>query len=160
VPGQNQPAANAVLGVQFQYIKDLSFESPNAPQIFATASGAPPAIEMGVNIATKRMEGGATHEVVLMLKLDAKIAGKTALIAELAYAGLFALPPGLPEESQKRLLLIECPFLLFPFARAILANAVREGGFPQILIHPIDFAALYDANKDNISPIAAPAGHA
>jgi preprotein translocase subunit SecB len=135
------------IGVKAQYIKDLSFESPNAPQIFAPDQ-SPPELNMGVNVRTRPM-GENGHEVLLMLKLEARLSGKTAFIAELTYGGIFTLP-ALPEEQIKLLLLIECPRLLFPFARAILADAVRDGGFPQILITPIDFTMLYQANKNNV----------
>ena len=89
-----------------------------------------------------------------MLRLEAKLEDKTAFIAELTYAGIFTVL-NVPEEQLKMLLLIECPRLLFPFARAIMADAVRDGGFPQILIAPIDFAALYQANKNNVGTMTA-----
>jgi len=152
------PAAPAPIqiGVSAQYIKDFSFESPGAPQIFA-APQAQPEMNMGVNLHTRPLAEN-THEVLLALKLEARLAGKTAFIAELSYGGVFVLPP-LPEEHLKPFLLIECPRLLFPFARSILSNAVREGGFPQILINPIDFGALYQANKNHVGMLP-PAGAA
>src|SRR5580698_6732261 len=101
------------IGVNAQYIKDLSFESPNAPQIFAPTQ-TPPELTMGVNVRTRPMAEN-THEVLLMLRLEAKLVGKTAFIAELTYGGVFTLPAA-PEEQLKLLLLIECPRLLFPFA--------------------------------------------
>jgi preprotein translocase subunit SecB len=140
------------IGVSAQYIKDFSFESPNAPQVFASLQ-TPPEINLGVNVRTHPIAGGS-HEVMLMLRLEAKLEGKTAFIAELSYGGVFILPQ-LPEDQIKLLLLIECPRLLFPFARAILIDAVREGGFPQILLAPIDFGALYQANKDNVGTMTA-----
>jgi len=142
------------IAVSMQYIKDFSFESPNVPQIFAQTKLAPE-MNMGVNVHTRPMMGAHnTHEVVLVLKLEAKVEGKTAFIAELSYGGIFTLP-ALPEEQAKLFLLIECPRLLFPFARAILGEAVRDGGFPQILINPIDFAGLYQANKGSVGPMVA-----
>ena len=141
------PSILSQIGVSAQYIKDFSFESPHAPQIFAPAQTAPE-ISMGVNVRTRPLNENA-HEVLLMLRLEAKLGDKSAFIAELTYGGVFVLPK-VPEEQLKMLLLIECPRLLFPFARGILANAVRDGGFPQILIAPIDFAILFQANKDNI----------
>lgn len=141
------------IGVNAQYIKDFSFESPNAPMIFAPTQ-ANPEISMNVNVHTR---GVAEHsfEVLLTLRLEAKLEARTAFIAELSYGGLFSLP-SLPEEQLKIFLLIECPRLLFPFARAILMNAVREGGFPHIAVNPVDFAALYMANKDSLGtmPVA------
>jgi preprotein translocase subunit SecB len=139
------------LGVNAQYIKDLSFESPAAPQIFSSMQ-TPPELNLGVNVRTRPLTGA--HEVLLMLRLEAKLEGKPAFIAELTYGGVFVLPP-VPEDQLKSLLLIECPRLLFPFARAILIDAVREGGFPQILLAPIDFATLYQANRENIGAMTA-----
>lgn len=138
--------------VNAQYIKDLSFESPNAPQIF-TAMQAPPSIQMGVNIQTRGVTAG-NYEVVLMLKIDAKIEGKTAFIAELAYGGVFVLP-SIPEEQLKMFLLVEAPRILFPFARSALTNAIRDGGFPYVMIQPVDFMALYMANRTSVGTMPA-----
>jgi preprotein translocase subunit SecB len=135
------------IGIGAQYIKDFSFESPNVPQIFAPTQNAPE-INMGVNVSTRAVGDGA-FEVVLLLKLDAKLDGKSAFIAELSYGGVFMLPK-MPEEQLRGFLLVECPRILFPFARQILMNAVRDGGFPHVMISPVDFGALYLANKDHI----------
>ncbi len=155
-PAGNPPAppapgqAGLQIGVSAQYIKDLSFESPNVPQIFAPTQAAPE-INMGVNVHTRGM-GPNAYEVLLALKLETKLEGKTAFIAELTYGGVFMLP-AMPEEQIKMLLLIECPRILFPFARQVLMNAVREGGFPHVMISPVDFGALYMANKDNVGTL-------
>jgi preprotein translocase subunit SecB len=95
--------------------------------------------------------------VLLLLKLEARLETKTAFIAELSYGGVFSVPP-LPEEQLKLVLLVEAPRLLFPFARNIIANAVRDGGFPQLLINPIDFSGLYQANAEQLAK--PPAGSA
>ena len=138
--------------VAAQYIKDLSFESPSAPQIF-TPSQAQPQMSMGVNVSTKNMNG-ANYEVLLAMKLEATLEGKTAFIAELVYGGVFVVPQ-MPEESLRIFLLVEAPRLLFPFARGILATAIRDGGFPQIMIAPIDFMGLYLANKNKVGAMPA-----
>ena len=137
-----QPAAQQPfqVAVYTQYVRDLSFESPQAPQIFSQLQ-TPPALDMGINVQTRKMDGDA-HEVMLLLKLEAKVADKIAFIAELAYGGVFGLPPVAPEQ-ERVFLLVEAPRLLFPFARQIIANAVRDGGFPQVLVNPVDFGALY-----------------
>ena len=137
------PKAPLQIAVNNQYIKDLSFESPGAPQIFA-AMTAQPALNVGVNVQTRPV-GENVFEVVLLLKLEALSGEKPAFIAELSYGGVFTVPP-LPEEALKFVLLVEAPSLLFPFARSIIATAVRDGGFPPLLINPIDFAAMYQAN--------------
>jgi preprotein translocase subunit SecB len=128
------------VAVHAQYIRDFSFENPNAPQIYGALKNQP-VLEMGVNIQTRPLEE-SSHEVLLMLKVEAKTESQTAFIVELSYGGVFGVP-GLPEEHLKPFLLIEAPRILFPFARAIIADAVRDGGFPPVLINPIDFATLY-----------------
>lgn len=138
------------IGIGPQYIKDFSFENPSAPQIFTPTQPAPE-INMGINVNTRAV-GDNAFEVVLILKLDAKADGKSAFIAELSYAGVFVVPK-MPEQQLRAFLLVECPRMLFPFARQVLLNAVREGGFPQVMINPIDFGALYMANKDKIGTL-------
>jgi len=139
------------IAVHAQYTRDFSFESPNAPGIFAPTQTAPK-LDMGVNVQTRQLDE-TTYESVLMIKLEAKLEDKTAFIAELAYAGIFGLA-GLAPDHIRPFLFIEAPRLLFPFARNIIANAVRDGGFPQVLINPIDFAALYQQQQ---SQMQAPA---
>ncbi|MDD3182597.1 MAG: protein-export chaperone SecB [Alphaproteobacteria bacterium] len=141
---QAQDQTSLQIAVHAQYIRDFSFESPSAPQVFSPSS-TQPNIEMGVNVQTRPLEKN-NYEVVLMIKLEAKTETSTAFIAELAYAGVFGMP-AMPEEQLKMFLLIEAPRLLFPFARNIIANAVRDGGFPQVLVNPIDFGALYQAQQ-------------
>lgn len=146
----NQPEQQAPLqvAVHAQYIRDFSFESPSAPQVFHSVHSAQPVIDMGVNVQTRPLENN-NYEVLLMLKLEAKTADMTAFIVELAYGGVFGMPQ-MPEEHLKAFLLVEAPRLLFPFARQIIANAARDGGFPQVLINPIDFAALYHAQQSKM----------
>lgn len=141
-----QPGSISI-GLGAQYIKDFSFESPNAPQIFAELQ-TQPQMTLDINVFSKSL-GNNAFEAVLKIKLDSKVGDKTAFIAELSYAGIFSLPP-LPEEQIKMFLLIEAPRLLFPFARAIIANAVREGGYPNIALQPIDFLSLYNAQRNNV----------
>ncbi|MDD2324977.1 MAG: protein-export chaperone SecB [Alphaproteobacteria bacterium] len=143
---------SAQVAVHAQYVRDLSFESPNAPQIFAPTQ-TQPQIDMGVNVQTRKLESGA-YEVMLMLKLEAKMEKTTAFIVELAYGGIFGMP-AMSEEHLKIFLLVEAPRLLFPFARNIAANAIRDGGFPQVLINPIDFAALYQQQQGQMNQPAA-----
>ncbi len=150
---QDGPAAAPIqIGINIQYIKDFSFESPNAPQIFSPSAAAPE-VNVGVNVQTRALADNA-FEVVLMLKLEAKVEGKTAFITELAYAGVFTVPP-LSEAHLKHILLVEAPHMLFPFARSIVANAIRDGGFPQLLINPIDFGAMYQAQLAQMEKPAA-----
>jgi preprotein translocase subunit SecB len=133
--GEQQPAVQIVA----QYIKDLSFENPGAPALMAEG----PQIDMGVDLQARR--GDAEHfEVMLKLQVTAKTADKTVFLLELAYAGLFRIV-GVPEEMLQPLLLIQAPHMLFPFLRRIVADVVRDGGMPPLMIEPIDFLALYQA---------------
>lgn len=137
--GDQQPA----VGIVAQYIKDLSFENPGAPALMAQG----PQIDLGVDLQARR--GDAEHfEVELKLRVSAKAGDKTVFLLELAYAGLFRIV-GLPEETLQPLLLIQAPHMLFPFARRIVADVVRDGGMPPLMIDPIDFAALYQAKLAN-----------
>lgn len=134
-----------------QYIKDFSFENPNAPAILAPTQAVPD-IAMNVNIQSRAL-GPAMYEVLLALKIEAKLQGKTAFISELVYGGAFSMPE-LPDEQMRLFLLVEAPRLLFPFARSVLTAAVRDGGFPQVMINPIDFYSLYLANKDKVGAMS------
>jgi len=139
VPG-DQPANPPSLRVLGQYVKDLSFENPGHPPVQGQ-----PNIDLGIDVgAAPHADGNGMFEV--SLKLSAKaVAGETVLfITELDYAGLFQLQ-NVPQNQVEAMLLIECPRLLFPFARRIVAEITREGGFPPLLIDPVDFVALYQA---------------
>lgn len=126
--------------INAQYVKDLSFENPNAPQSL-TAGREAPQVEVGVNVNARAMSE-AVFEVVLSINAKATRGGEVAFVAEVAYAGIFTLN-GLPSEHVHPVLFIECPRLLFPFARSVLSDATRDGGFPPLMIQPIDFVELY-----------------
>jgi preprotein translocase subunit SecB len=128
------------LMVNAQYIKDLSFENPRAPGSLV-ATKEQPQVEVNVNVNARALRE-SLYEVALTVRVDAKVANETAFITELVYAGVFTIT-NLPEEHLRPVLLIECPRLLFPFARRIIGDVTRDGGFPPLLINPIDFAELY-----------------
>lgn len=128
------------LMIQTQYIKDLSFENPRAPRGME-AGQARPEITVRIDVRTQS-QGPDRHEVALHLNVEAKIEQETAFVLELTYAGMFGLM-NIPQESLQPILLIEAPRLLFPFARRIVADATRDGGYPPLMIDPIDFVALY-----------------
>ncbi|WP_395666774.1 protein-export chaperone SecB [Methylocella sp.] len=130
------PAINAMV----QYTKDFSFENPNAPRSLGPQEKAPN-IQIQVNVNAKQV-GESDFEVNILLEGSAKIEADTLFTFELDYAGLFRLV-NIPQTDQHPVVMIECPRLLFPFARQIIAEAVRGGGFPPLYIDPIDFAALY-----------------
>lgn len=131
----NAPAA----GLISQYVKDLSFENPNAPAIYQNPN--PPEINVQFDIGAAQV-GEEVHEVTLKIEVRATVEGTTAFITELSYAGLFGLR-NVPAEHVQPFLLGEGPRLLFPFARRVVADAIRDGGFPPLLLEPIDFGALF-----------------
>lgn len=133
-----QEIAPLVIGAQ--YIKDLSFENPLGPEAMAELTEAP-AVEVEVNTNIRHL-AEQTYEVTLFLRGDAKAAGKSVFIIELTYGGVVSIN-NIPEESIHPVLSIDAPRHLFPFARAIIANITRDGGFPPMMINPIDFAGLY-----------------
>ena len=156
---ENQAAQppNPPLVVNAQYVKDLSFEVPNAPEIFSTLR-AQPNVNINLDVQARRLNDGQdVFEVTLQIKAEAVEspaaapnggAGeqKPVFIAELAYCGVFTLN-GVPENSVEPLLLVESPRLLFPYARNILADVTRDGGFPPVLLQPIDFVALWQSRR-------------
>ena len=132
--------AGPMLRVLAQYTKDASFENPNAPGSLRSDQ-PPPEINIGIEIG-RQMFDDDTVEVTLMLKADARRESGVAFLCELEYAGLFAFQ-GVTVETLQPLILIECPRLLFPFARQIMAEMTQNGGFPPIMLEPPDFAAMF-----------------
>ena len=126
--------------INAQYLKDLSFENPNPLESFKQ-SQEKPNIQVNVNTVVKKLPENA-YEVTLDIKTEGKIKDKVAFIAEISYAGIFSLNK-IPPEHEKPILLIEAPRMLFPFARNILAETTRDGGYPPLMLNPIDFNALY-----------------
>ena len=127
------------LMVLAQYTKDLSFENPNAPGSLQQTTQ--PQISISVNVVTSPLSD-TDIEVTLRLEGKAETAGSVMFNIELQYAGVFRIQ-NVPQEQVQPLVLIECPRLLFPFAREIIATSVRNGGFPPLMLDPIDFVALY-----------------
>jgi preprotein translocase subunit SecB len=123
-----------------QYLKDLSFENPNAPQSLNTQA-TQPEISISVNVNARTISP-TDFEVELHLDAKASHNDKVVFAAELLYAGVFRLE-NIPQEALHPVVLIECPRMLFPFARQVLADATRNGGFPPLMLDPIDFAAMY-----------------
>jgi preprotein translocase subunit SecB len=127
-----------------QYIKDLSVESPSAPQVFQWQTQPSLDVQFGIN---GNKVGDDVHEITLKIEVNAKSDNGTHFIVDLSYAGLFGFR-NIPEEALPPFLLIEAPRLLFPFARQIVAEAVQNLGFPPVLLDPIDFAAAYVAQQE------------
>lgn len=128
------------LGIQTQYVKDLSFENPSALERPPEAERSPQ-ITVNVQVEARRLNE-QTFEVILQINAQASHEEKPVFLVELSYAGVFNFI-GIPDNAMEPALLIECPRLLFPFARRIVADVTRDGGFPPLLLAPIDFLALY-----------------
>jgi preprotein translocase subunit SecB len=149
----NAPAGGAPNAVQVrvvgQYIKDLSFENPNVGRILE-GPGEKPALRVEVNVnATKVAD--KVFESAILFKAEAASTSGVIYDLELAYGGLFEIQ-NLPEQALEPFLLINCPSLLFPFLRRIVADLTREGGFPPLLLDPIDFAALFMQRQQQGQP--------
>jgi preprotein translocase subunit SecB len=151
--GGPQPQSVPQIGVLAQYVKDLSFENPNAPRSMAP-TGQQPTINIQVNVDAKPMTA-TDFEVALRIEGKAESQGMMLFSFELVFAGAFRVQ-NVPAESVQPIVLIECPRLLFPFAREIIASAVRNGGFAPLLLDPIDFVTLYRQRLAATQPAAAP----
>jgi preprotein translocase subunit SecB len=146
------------LVVNIQYVKDLSFEVPGAPQVFSQLR-TQPQVNINLDVQARRIQDGQNvFEVAIIIRAEGREAAAqpangqpaasqmTVFVAELTYAGVFTLS-GLPESAIEPVLLVECPRLLFPFARNIIADVTRDGGFPPVTLQPIDFVALWQARR-------------
>ena len=133
-------AQSPSLNILAQYIKDLSFENPGAPRSLQSRDKAP-SINITVNVNANPLSG-SDFDVVLSLNTEAKEDDKVLFAVELVYGGVFRIA-GFPQEHVLPVLFIECPRLLFPFARQIVADATRNGRFPPLMIDPIDFAQMF-----------------
>jgi preprotein translocase subunit SecB len=144
-------------GIISQYIKDLSVENPNAPTSYQWQDA--PQLDVQFNIQANQIDG-EIHEVELKIAMNAKAAGGVAYIIELAYCGLIGMR-GLAPEQEHAFIYGEAPRILFPFARRILADAVRDAGYPPVLLEPIDFNGLYLQQLAQAAQAAGePAGNA
>ena len=147
-----QPAIQAqVIG---QYIKDLSFENPNVGKLMGP-QGENPNIQVAVNVDAKKV-GDDVFESAITFKATAANKDMTFYDMEVEYAGLFRLQ-NVPEPALEPFLLINCPTLIFPFLRRLIADITREGGFPPLLMDPIDFAQLYLRRQQELAAAAGTA---
>ncbi len=147
---QASPETEARLLVHRHYIKDLSFENPNAPSIYT--SRETPSIKVQIDVNASRL-AERLFEVTLGTKVNAVIEDQTVFHVELDFAGVAKVGDGVDESLIEPILSIEVPHLLFPFARNIIADVTRDGGYPPLLINPVDFAALRNQRQAQ-----APAG--
>lgn len=144
-PEESPPQLNVLV----QYTKDLSFENPNAPRSLGPQQQQP-AINIQINVAANNV-AEHDYEVTLSIEGKAENDGIVLFSFELVYAGVFRIQ-NVPQDNLHPVIMIECPRLLFPFAREIIATSVRDGGFPPLLLDPVDFVGLYRQNLANQTP--------
>lgn len=129
-----------------QYIKDLSFEIPNAPKVFLSQQEKPD-IALSVDIDAAKISEDNIFEVSLKISADATVKKENLFLCEVIYSGIFLIEEKIEEEMLEQVLLVYCPNLLFPFIRKVIANNVVDGGFPPLMIDPINFAELYEKRR-------------
>ena len=143
-----QASAAPQIGIQSQYVKDLSFENPSAPGSLVAGANAPD-IQVNVEVQARPLQNDS-YEVALHITASGKNGQTTLFMLDLAYAAVCRVI-GVPKESLQPVLLVECPRMLFPFARRVLSDATRDGGFPPLMLNPIDFTALYRQQQQSLS---------
>ena len=177
IPAGDAPAQTGVpaampLAMNLQYIKDLSFEVPSGPEIFATLRSAPQ-IAVNIDVQARRIQQEQPiFEVALVIRVEATepkdgeaqgtpaAAGRVVFVTELNYAAVVTLGE-VPEQAIEPLLLVEVPRLIFPYARAVVSDVTRDGGFPPVVLQPIDFVALWQAKRQQDAAAATgQVGHA
>ena len=137
------PPEGPSFAVLAQYLKDLSFENPRAPEIFQAVKS--PKMDVGVDV-TPRSIGADQYEVELSVSAKAMHENEAIFIVEASYAGAFEIR-NVPRDQLEGVMLVECPRLLFPFMRQVVADATQNGNFPPLMLEPIDFMAIFLANK-------------
>jgi preprotein translocase subunit SecB len=154
-PAPADPSAQPSLSVLAQYLKDLSFENPKAPGSFQNADQ--PKIEVNVDVSARSLGGDAAptqYEVELSVAARANRDGEAVFVVEATYGGVFDIR-NLPRDQLEMIMLVECPRLMFPFLRQIVADATRNGNFPPLMMEPIDFMGIYQANAERARQQAA-----
>ncbi len=144
------PASAPRFAMRGQYIKDLSFENPHAPGSLIGLT-EPPKVDMNVDMTAQNIQEGM-FELTMNISVRAT-SERTLFIVDLSYGGLFAVS-GIPEDKLEQLLLVDCAFILYPFARRVVADVSRDGGFPPLLLEPIDFFRLYQENQKKAAAAA------
>lgn len=129
-----------------QYVKDLSYENPEAPvSLFSVREK--PNVDLNVDLNAQRLQEDSFEvSMHITAKATSQKDKKVIFLVELNYAGIFTLS-NIPEEIMERTLLVDCPFILFPYARRVVSDVTRDGGFPPLALEPIDFASLYAQRK-------------
>lgn len=141
--GATQPTAVRQVVINAQYVKDLSFENPNSPSSLVPGKDAPK-IDVSVDVKVHNLQKNS-YEVILLITAKANAGENNLFLIELSYGSVFTID--VPEQELEPVLMIYCPGMVFPFARRIIADTVRDGGFPPLMLDPIDFASLYQQHK-------------
>lgn len=144
-PLSNQGTDNSVM-IRAQYIRDLSFENPNPLVIFSTESQSQPEIQVGIQAKAQNL-GERNFELILDFNIEAKREKDVMFIVELAYAAVVTVANDFPEDQINRAIMVDAAHLLFPFARNIIADMTRDGGYPPLMLAPVDFAHLFEQQQ-------------
>ena len=144
----NQP----VFSIEKLYVKDLSLEIPNAPQAFLERET--PTVDIQLHHNSSRVEDGL-YQCTLTVTVTAKVADKTLFLVEAAQAGIFTLR-NIPQGDMDAVLAIACPNILFPYVREVVSDIVVRAGFPPVVLNPVNFEALYQAQRDQLAAGSAP----
>ena len=145
---QNQP----VFSIEKVYVKDLSLEVPNAPQVFLEREA--PQVDIQLHHNSSRVEEGV-YQTVLTVTVTAKARDKTMFLVEAAQAGIF-IARNIPEHELEPVLAIACPNILFPYVREVISEAVVRAGFPPVILNPVNFEAIYQAQREQQQPAGGP----
>ena len=138
-PSETPTSQSAMFTINAQYVKDLSFENPNIPGLIQLETE--PSVDMNIDVKGTKLDGDL-YEVILTLTCKGNSGDVALFVAELSYASLVSLN-NVPDEQIQRLLVVDCPTLMFPFARNIIAEVTRDGGYPSVLMQTVDFNAIF-----------------
>ena len=152
-----QEAQNPSFDIRKVYLKDSSLESPNAPEIFLEDPGSPD-VSVEASIKSNALKEANYYEIVLSVTVTTKMGDKTGFLVEVQQAGIFQIA-GIPEKDMPMALEVACPNVLLPFAREAISDLVGKGGFPQLLLAPINFELLYQQKRQKLAEKESAAEH-
>jgi preprotein translocase subunit SecB len=124
------------------FVKDISFENPRAPGIFLQPMKNPPKMGVSIDVAIRNLKE-TSYEVTLRITTKAEENNSTMFLVEVVHGGVFSINPAIPEEHHARILFIDCAAVIFPFARRIISDLTAEGGYPPVLLEPVNFEGIY-----------------
>ncbi|MSO14079.1 protein-export chaperone SecB [Rickettsiales endosymbiont of Trichoplax sp. H2] len=139
---------NGSVLVNAQYIKDLSFENPKAP--YSLLGSEKPEVDVSIDIGAHNIQE-ETYEVVLAIQVKSVVKEDVQYLIDLKYAGVFTLDKGMNNEEREKVIFIQCPTIIFPYARRVISDISRDGGYLPLYISPVDFMTLYNNNKNKNS---------